>query len=69
MPASDLHDLLPLWERKLPHRLYETEPDRLLRRDVDLAVPPGREHVVRNGGILTQDIVRAIIVSQRRVER
>ena len=67
--TSDLHDLLPLWERKLAHSLHQPELDRLPRRNMDLAVSAGREHIIRNGGVLTQDIVRAIIVSQRRIER
>lgn len=65
----DLNDLLPLWERKLAHPLHQPELDGLARRDVDLAVASRREYVVRNGRILTQDIVRAIIVRQRRIQR
>ena len=65
----DLHDLLPLWERKLPHPLHQPEIDGLARRDVNLAVSARREYVIRNGRVLTQDIVGAIIVGQRRIQR
>ena len=67
--SLDLNDILPLWERKLSHPLHQPELDSLVRRDVDLAVPPRRQYLIRDGRILTQDVVRAIIVGQRRVER
>ena len=64
--TSDLNDLLPLWERKLPHSLHQ--PDGLARRDMNSTVAARREHVLRNGRLLTQDIVGSIIVRQRRVQ-
>ena len=67
--SLDLHDVLPLWERKLAHPLHQPELDSLARRDMDFTVATRRENIFRNGRVLTQDIVRAIIVSQRRVER
>jgi len=67
--SLDLHDVLPLWERKLAHPLHQPELDSLARRDMNLAVTARGEYVVGDGRVLTQDIVGAIIVSQRRVER
>ena len=65
----DLHDSLPLWERKLAHPLHQPELNSAAGRNVDLAETARREHVVRDGRILTQDIVRTIIIRQRRIQR
>ena len=65
----DLHDLLPLWQRKLPHPLHQPELDGLARRDTDLAVSPRAQHLGRDVRPLTQDIVGAIIIRQRRIQR
>ncbi len=65
----DLHDLLPLWEKKLAHRLYKAEADRVVRRDVDFAVPPDREDLGGNRRTFTQDLVSAMIIRQRRIQR
>ena len=65
----DLNDLMPLWQRKLPDFVDEAifhGPDR---RDIDLAVSPRREDVLRNVAPLTQDVIGAIIIRQRRIQR
>ena len=67
--SLDLHDVLPLWERKLSHPLHQPELDSLARREMNLAVTARREYVFRDGRVLTQDIVGAIIVGQSRIER
>lgn len=65
----DLNDLMPLWQRKLPHLLDEAVLHGPDRRDVDLAVTAGRKDVLRNLAPLTQDVIGAIIIRQRRIQR
>ena len=65
----DLNDLLPLWERKFANRTDEPVAHRLVGRDVDLAVTAGEQNRSRNPAALTQDIVRTIIIRQRRIQR
>lgn len=65
----DLNDLLPFWQRKFSDRIDKSIVHSQHGRDVDFAMSPGRQDLLRNPTTLTQDIVGAIIVRQRRVQR
>ena len=65
----DLDDLLPLWQQKLSDSVDQSITHRLRRRNVDLAMASRGEDLLRNSAALTQDVVGAIIIRQRRIQR
>lgn len=64
----NLNDLVPAWERKLPHPIHQPELDSLLRRDEDVAVATRSEDFIGKRRALAQDIFRAKIIRQRSVK-
>lgn len=66
-PRLNLNDLVPVWERKLPHALHQPELERVLRRDVDILEPASGEGSVIEPGSLAQDVFSAQVIRQGRV--
>ena len=61
---SDLENLVPLWDRELPHRLNKLKTDSLRGGDIDVLCAPVREHCVGDLGPLAQDAFRARVIRQ-----
>ena len=55
---------LSVRERELLNRVRDTEFDRILRGEVDLAKATGGQHVVRDRTPLAQDAIRSIFFRQ-----
>ena len=62
--GSDLENLVPLWNRELPHLVNQPVRDGQVRRDVDVLGASIRKDSVGDVGPLAQDAFRARLVRQ-----
>src|SRR5260221_11039436 len=66
---SDLNDLIALRQQELPYRMHKPVDDRLFRGDVDVLETAGGENFFRDGCAFAQDVLRAPVIGQCRIER
>lgn len=66
---SDLEDLVPLWQRELPNRVYQPVTDSVSGRDVNVSGAPISQNGIWNAGTLAQDVFGSLIIRQGTVER
>lgn len=66
---SDLENLVPVWQRELPHRGNQPIRDGLIRCDVHVFGASVGQHGVEDVGTLSQDAFRASLISQGAIER
>lgn len=64
-PRLNLADILPVWEREIPHPMHQPPLERLTWRDVDILEAPVVENLVRDRRTSAQNAFRARIVSKR----
>lgn len=62
--GSDLENLVPLWNRELPHRVNEPKREGFVRRDVNILGASIGQDMLGNVGPLAQDAFGARVVRQ-----
>ena len=65
---SDLENLVPLWQREIPHLVNKPVSGGILRRDMDILGAAVRKNSLGDAGTLAQDVFRAQIIRQGAVE-